>query len=98
MELPTLIFESGARAPICWGDRRSPDQDWTMSRTDLTSNWEGDSPSPRARDAFRAGAGEIVVGIRALDWRKTPVGPSADRPEGLKSTRMMLEARDLIDV
>src|SRR5580698_10041127 len=37
-------------------------------------------------DAFLAGAGEMGVLVRAIDWRVTPLGPIEGWPQSLRTT------------
>jgi PAS domain S-box-containing protein len=51
------------------------------------------SPNPRNFD-FLAGGGEMGERMRALDWRKTPLGPAEGWPQSLKTiVRVMLDSR-----
>lgn len=43
------------------------------------------SPAP-ADDAFLAGAGEMGVLVRSIDWRSMPLGPLGAWPQRLRTT------------
>ena len=39
-----------------------------------------------ANDSFLAGAGDMGVLVRSIDWRTTPLGPISDWPQSLRTT------------
>jgi GAF domain-containing protein len=44
------------------------------------------SETPQSDDTFLAGAGEMGVLVRSIDWEKTPLGPLTEWPQSLRTT------------